>query len=396
MADTSVRKFAMTYGELIGICSSVYGFMQRDTAEFLLYGVTALIISDFNDALEEFIGLPQDQELEADEKNATLAKNDLANELRIVLRTYNTRAKLVFKENTGTYGRFYKKDLARLNDRDLYLFAELVKESAEEYLTQLATAGLTQDMIDDLATLNTNFYNAMFQQSQAIANRDNAANLRVKKANELYDLLVKYCDVGKTIWYETNEAKYNDYVIYEKSPGGLTAPTNLKFSLGTMNLTWDSVTNATSYQLEADNGAGYVEIYAGEDTIFAYTPADGKTLYRVRARNANGFGEFSTVLEQYYYSTLPRPDDLTVEELGGYQFKLYWPAVPTATRYHIYQSVVEVGMPENIYSLLATVEALEFVHIFEANRYTYLKYTASNDYQPESDFSRVNLVATPE
>ena len=54
----------------------------------------------------------------------------------------------------------------------------------------------------------------MFAQGQAIANRDNAAKERVEKANELYALLTRYCEIGKSIWYETNEAKYNDYIIY--------------------------------------------------------------------------------------------------------------------------------------------------------------------------------------
>ncbi len=111
MADSSIRKFSMSYGELIGICSNVYGYMQRDAAEFLLYGITATNISDFNAKIEAFYNYPQDQEYEAGVKRTTRIKNELANALRIELRAYNTRAKLIYDADSGTYNLFYKKDM---------------------------------------------------------------------------------------------------------------------------------------------------------------------------------------------------------------------------------------------------------------------------------------------
>ena len=172
------------------------------------------------------------------------------------------------------------------------------------------------------------------------------------------------------------------------------APTNLRFSLEHLRLTWDSVTNATSYQLEADLGEGFEEIYSGEEVTFDYTPQNGKTLYRVRARNSNGYGDYSPVLEQYYYDVLPAPGDITIDEVSLNTFHFYWDAVPTATKYKLYQSVVEVGQPEEFYTVLATVETLQYDGTFPPNKWIYFKLTCLNEYQPESGFSRRNMVET--
>ena len=51
--------------------------------------------------------------------------------------------------------------------------------------------------------------------------RDITTEKRIKALNALYKMVAKYTGIGKDIFYETNEAKYNDYVIYD-SPGEIT------------------------------------------------------------------------------------------------------------------------------------------------------------------------------
>ena len=397
MADLGAqRNYNLTDAELCMYTSNLCMYLTRDLSELSIFGVSEPKITALKALGDAFEVFPSDVVLLAYITGKTEEKNALLEQVKEQIRNMATRCQIKWGENSWQESSLGIKGMNQFTEDSLLVAARRVHEQMTEFLPDLGDVGLTQEVLDDFAALNESFEVSRNNLNKKIAERDLKTQERITKGNELYKFVSDYCEIGKRVYAKTNPAKYNDYVIYTPSAGGLTAPQNLRFSLQTMSLSWDAVTNATSYQLEADNGSGFIELYAGEETTFSYTPADGKTLYRVRARNANGFGDFSTVLEQYYYSTLPRPDDLTVEELGGYQFKLYWQAVPTATRYHIYQSVVEVGMPENIYSLLATVEALEFVHIFEPNRYTYLKYTASNEYQAESDFSRVNLVATGE
>lgn len=56
------------------------------------------------------------------------------------------------------------------------------------------------------------------------------------KGNALYKAIVKICNTGKDIWYETNESKYNDYVIYN-TPSGKPEPTGTGTVRGTVTNT---------------------------------------------------------------------------------------------------------------------------------------------------------------
>ncbi|WP_129536611.1 hypothetical protein [Chryseobacterium sp. 3008163] len=100
--------------------------------------------------------------------------------------------------------------------------------TAEKYLPQLADEGLTTEKINTLMTQREALDVAIDAQAKGISDRDLAAEGRVEALNKLYQLLTKYAGTGQDIFYETNEAKYNDYIIYD-TPSGLpeTPPTDL-------------------------------------------------------------------------------------------------------------------------------------------------------------------------
>jgi hypothetical protein len=86
-------------------------------------------------------------------------------------------------------------------------------------LPQLRTTELTQDFLDTLEKNILTFDDAIDAQIASIRNRDIAVEERVGEGNVLYAELVKLCNTGKDIFYSINEAKYNDYVIYNTPTG---------------------------------------------------------------------------------------------------------------------------------------------------------------------------------
>ena len=72
--------------------------------------------------------------------------------------------------------------------------------------------------IKELKALATDFDDAMEAQSDAIADREIGTMERTIIANEIYAEISRICDTGKGIWKDVNEAKYNDYIIYN-TPG---------------------------------------------------------------------------------------------------------------------------------------------------------------------------------
>jgi len=79
---------------------------------------------------------------------------------------------------------------------------------------------------------------------------------------------------------------------------------------------WHAVDGATSYQIafSEDGGVVWEELYSGADTDFEYEPPVGLRQYRVRARNADGYGEWSDIIEYEIAGEPPMgayPNELT-------------------------------------------------------------------------------------
>jgi len=65
-----------------------------------------------------------------------------------------------------------------------------------------------------------------------------------------------------------------------------------------LTLQCDPCTGATSYQfVYSEDGEDFDELYAGEEPLYTYQPPAGTRTYKVRARNSNGFSEFSDPVE---------------------------------------------------------------------------------------------------
>lgn len=402
MADNISSIMNMSYAELITTSNAIHVYMVRDTDQFAEYGILEADIDAFKAKIDEFEAIPTDTEMEVPVMDATADKNTIANELRILLRSIAQRAKLAFGQDEAKYNLFHTKDLSRLPDSNLLVFGRMSKRSADLYQTELSGFGLTSIMISGLNDKNDNFETSLEDQRNAIAARDAATNNRAKKAAALYELLTKYCDTGKTIWYETNEAYYNDYVIFTGSGGGALDPvTTFGYNQETNDFTWDGQVNATSYQLEMSNdNVAFSEIYSGSDIIFHYVPSEsGTKYYRVRARNSGGYGEFSEVLSVTYYSSLSAPANFTINMTGNdpYAIHLAWDEVPGAEFYMLYRSIVDSGQPSGEYTYLfnVTLNPTTEPGIAGKRHYYYLKAANPHIVSPASEIRFVDVLPPP-
>jgi hypothetical protein len=173
----------------------------------------------------------------------------------------------------------------------------------------------------------------------------------------------------------------------------LPAPTGLRFDFPTLTFYWNEVGGATSYSLEysPDGIVDYVEIYNGSALEYGYTPpVDGWTFYRIRCRSAAGYSEYSTILQQGYYTGafLPPPENLAVELVSGTtnSVKLTWDVVPSATRYLISKSEVAVGAGFGPYGYIGDSFVNEYIATVDSgHRYYYhLNCENSNQSSPVS------------
>jgi hypothetical protein len=218
--EMQVRNYNMADASLIVVAGEKQRFMVRDLAEFTLYNVLAPEMTTFKADITAFEALPTDIELEGLKIETTSIKDVIADNMKVAIREIMTRAKNKYGEAHGKYKQFGTLGMDTFDDPHLLVCGRRVARTATTYINDLGTKGLTVAMVTALTTLVNAFENAILNQSDAIANRDNATDDRIEMGNLLYKKLVDYCETGKTIWVTKDEAKYNDYIIYD-TPSGL-------------------------------------------------------------------------------------------------------------------------------------------------------------------------------
>ena len=88
-------------------------------------------------------------------------------------------------------------------------------------------------------------------------------------------------------------------------------------------------------------------------------------------------------MEQWYYAVLPPASNLQISEteIEPGKYNLTWDAVPTATEYSIYRSVVENGQPFADFSLQGKTAEAHFIITVEAGKRNYFRVNTKNQTQ---------------
>jgi predicted ribosome quality control (RQC) complex YloA/Tae2 family protein len=207
--------FKMSMSAFVTFFSSRLGFMRRDQEEFTRFGITPDKIQAVHNRLEAFQNIATDAEFLGSQMIATQAKTEAAEALIVAMGEVLTRASNKFGDNSARFRRFGVGSPGTLSDSRLSIAARRMIRSARYYFDDLQSEGLTLSIIDDLEQKRQAYDLAIEQQEDAISDRDIAAEDRLLEANALYAEMVKLCNTGKQIWATRNEAKYNDYVIYD-------------------------------------------------------------------------------------------------------------------------------------------------------------------------------------
>lgn len=211
--------FSIQLSVFLLIARSKLNFMKRDIDEFIKYGKTPEKIEAVEKIADEYMEIPNDDDLLGKQIITTEKKDKEAEKLRGILGGIMNRAQNTFGENTGEYRRFGVTSISDLDGMELYFSGFYAHRIATEYLTEMTPQGLTPAILTEFDTSNKSYLKALAEQLDALSNRDLATERRINKANQLYTEIVNLCATGKRIWGSVNEAKYNDYLIYDTPSG---------------------------------------------------------------------------------------------------------------------------------------------------------------------------------
>ena len=365
--------------------SDLCNILTRDAVDLGLFGITAPQITALKALGDAFEVFPPDDALLGDLMVATETKNGLADQVRETIRNMALRVQIKWGTGSGQYKSLGDMGLSKLIEDVLLTTARNVHTRMTGFLTDLASTGLTQDLLDDFEDLNNSFEDSRNEVANKVEERDLKTRERIANGNALYSLVVNYCEIGKRIYEKTNAAKYNDYIIYGSAePGSLTVPTGLSYNISENLFAWSQVTNATSYQLErSSDGITYEEYYARGETRFNIQP-EGNTeyYYRCRARNSGGYGPYSEVYRFTYWTALPPPLNGTAvwSTENPTQVTISCENVAGSDFYSICKSVVPPGAEAGAWIYLPNSINPEWVISAERNKRMYFRINGATSY----------------
>lgn len=294
------KDYRMSNADLAMYASNLVGFMNRDSTEFAARGVDAAAITAFEALGNAFEVFPPDEYYRADISGEVELKETARDNATDMIQTISGYFEQEWGLDNFRYKRLRIKGYQTMSDNNFLYTCRNVVAVATEYLADLTPIGLTQAMIDDLEAEAQTFEDKLNSISQKKAERDSKTQERTEKGNELYLYIKKYTTIGKLIWENIDEAKYNDYIIYHRPPGVPGKVQNLAFDIPTTTASWDAETLATNYELEIKENSPtgvYAAVYSGANTSTVYDPGSGAWIFRCRATNDEGSGEWSDELD---------------------------------------------------------------------------------------------------
>lgn len=214
------REFDLADSLLKQKADELINLIDRDLAEFTDRGYNATKKTEFEEARNAVENFPSDEQFESVKMNLTAEKDAARSALEKTMRSIFNMAENIFGQMGARYKEFGNAAISQQGDAELVRVAKTMTVTATKYLTELSGEGLTEAKITMLNIQREALDVAIDAQAKGISDRDLATEDRIEALNNLYRLVTKYAGTGQDIFYETDEAKYNDYIVYN-TPDGL-------------------------------------------------------------------------------------------------------------------------------------------------------------------------------
>jgi hypothetical protein len=220
------RNYNTTESNILAFTRNLINLMNRDITKFNEFGITITNINELNDKIDICSNLVNDLFYLSDRMDAIDEKNNFRNILLNALKNVSKCFLIKYGLDSAEYKMLDASNIAGKRDPEILTICRKDVTIATDYLPELLSVGLTQLKIDSLATAADGFESALLKIDEAIRDRNLNTIDRIKKYNSLYSDAAKYSKIGKLIWENIDETKYNDYLIYRA--GGTTKPKYVK------------------------------------------------------------------------------------------------------------------------------------------------------------------------
>jgi hypothetical protein len=212
--QTQVREYKITDTEFYFQAKNFIGSAERDQEQFAGRGYPPARIEALNMLCTDFMEIRSDDEMLGAIVVATDKRDTVAEELRVHLRSIRTMAANALGPRSARYRAFGLEKMDGLRDELLYFLGRRVMREATANRDILADEGLTEAKLQAIGQTMERLLLAIDARQLAEKARDLQTEKRLEAGNTLYREIVRLCNTGKDLFVSTDEARYNDYVIY--------------------------------------------------------------------------------------------------------------------------------------------------------------------------------------
>jgi hypothetical protein len=208
-------------GDVIG------NLAERDIEKFELFKFMPEDLVRFRALVANFKDIGQDLYYEGLKMGCTEEKHASRSRLMNAIRPIRERMKLAFGINSALYKSHKFAVLTKLPDEMLYVKARRIHKTAMLKTVELEKAGMTPAMLAAIETENALFLEKTDELDFAHYIREEKTEERIVCGNAVYAEMAMICEIGKSIWRNESPAKFNEYVIYQPSPGKAVVTGNI-------------------------------------------------------------------------------------------------------------------------------------------------------------------------
>ncbi len=212
------RKFNFTDAELNIDCNVKTRTALRDLSKFKYFGYNKKKIEALRSKNQELANFPTDSELLAERIVITERKDNLFVELERAMRKMLVFVGLAMPIGSGKYRSYRKNIVSGLSVAKLIEGGFRIVRFSIKDLELLQAVGMDESLIAQIRFLSNELREAIEDQVDQDNERDIFKDERIELVNGIYSELVQLCNVGRNAWIDTNEAKYNDYILYDGPP----------------------------------------------------------------------------------------------------------------------------------------------------------------------------------
>jgi hypothetical protein len=206
-------EYPSTQAALWERCTAMSFPAHRDAAELAKRGITAAMLTKFDNDTAAFGEMDPDTVLVQEGKVVTDEKDETQTRLETAIQAVMDCVGLRDDPRSAAYKRFGVSDVTSLSQAKLHLAATMVVKQGRKYLPDYADKGLTATLLTAVETADAAFVDQMADRHEAVSTRAGATRTRILFANGLYRQLVALANAGQAAWRLTDAQKAHEYVI---------------------------------------------------------------------------------------------------------------------------------------------------------------------------------------